>query len=317
MPARVTGPLPPRIAKSTIAVTANRPLVVSLIIFPLFNIQTGALYFRTLIPALTWGIIEYLNLLINNLIQMAGIELVGGRALFFHTHPHLLELLQDEVDALVNCDAMPQQAVDGLEHRIVLVIADAVGIEPMGDFLLLVEDTRRDAGCGRAGWYILDHHRIGADFCTVANMDRAEHLGASPHHHTIAQRRMALAMLPGGAAQRHAVIHGHIVADLRRLADHHTHAMVDEEAPANRRARMDLDAGKPAREMRDETGQPFQLPMPQRVGQAVEDTRVQSGIAGQHLKRGACRRIPVENAGYVFPDILKHLCALGALVDSV
>src|SRR5512135_3241873 len=233
MPARVTGPLPPRIAKSTIAVTANRPLVVSLIIFPLFNIQTGALYFRTLIPALTWGIIEYLNLLINNLIQMAGIELVGGRALFFHGHPHLLELLQDEVDTLIDGNAMSEQAVNGLEHRLVLVVADAVGIETMGDFVLLVQDARRNAGSRRTGGHILHHHRIGADLRAVADVDRAKHLRARADHHAVAYGGMALAMLPGSAAQGHAVIHGHVVADLGRLADHHAHAVVDEEAPAD------------------------------------------------------------------------------------
>jgi hypothetical protein len=43
----------------------------------------------------------------------------------------------------------------------------------------------------------------------------------------LAARRMVL----GEATERHAVVDQHVVADLGRLADHHAHAVVDEEPP--------------------------------------------------------------------------------------
>ena len=40
----------------------------------------------------------------------------------------------------------------------------------------------------------------------------------------------------------YTVVQGHVLADLRRLSDDHTHAVVYEEAGAEPRAGMNLDA---------------------------------------------------------------------------
>ena len=52
------------------------------------------------------------------------------------------------------------------------------------------------------------------------------------------------------AAERHALVDRAVIADLGRLADDDAHPVVDEDAPADRRARMDLDTGQPARPLR-------------------------------------------------------------------
>ena len=62
---------------------------------------------------------------------------------------------------------------------------------------------------------------------------------------------MALAVLLAGAAQRDALVQQHVVADLRGLADHHAHAVIDEEAAADARAGMNLDARQSARKLAD------------------------------------------------------------------
>jgi hypothetical protein len=62
---------------------------------------------------------------------------------------------------------------------------------------------------------------------------------------------MAFALVPGGAAERDAVVQRHVVADLGGLADHHSSAVVDEETPAQRRTGMDVDIG-------DQPGEPGQ-----------------------------------------------------------
>ena len=73
------------------------------------------------------------------------------------------------------------------------------------------------------------------------------------------------------AAERDALVDRAVVADLGRLADHDAHAVVDEDAPADLRARMDLDAGEEARQVRDEAPHPVQAvrPAPVRAGDAA------------------------------------------------
>src|SRR3546814_4700627 len=76
--------------------------------------------------------------------------------------------------------------------------------------------------------------------------------------HIVAQRRVALAAdaVGGiGAAQRHVLIDGDIIADLRGFADDNAEAMVDEQVAADRRSGMDVDPGQPARQMVDEAGE--------------------------------------------------------------
>ena len=67
-----------------------------------------------------------------------------------------------------------------------------------------------------------------------------------------------VAAIERGAAERHALVDGAVVADFRGLADHHAHAVVDEHAPADLRAGMDLDAGEPAADVRGEAPEPAQ-----------------------------------------------------------
>ena len=74
-------------------------------------------------------IIEYPNILVNYLVQVIRVKFVGSGALFVHGHPHFLKLLQNEIDALIHRHAMPEQSVYRLGKRVVLVIADTIGIE--------------------------------------------------------------------------------------------------------------------------------------------------------------------------------------------
>src|SRR5205814_2649089 len=110
---------------------------------------------------------------------------------------------------------------------------------------------RRDADDGRSRGDILGHNRVGADFRAFTHFDRPKHLRARADHHAIAQRRVALAADTGarvGASKSHVLVDGDIVTDLRALADN-AEAMVEEEALADLRPRMDVDRGQEPREM--------------------------------------------------------------------
>src|SRR3546814_10176241 len=54
---------------------------------------------------------------------------------------------------------------------------------------------------------------------------------------SIAQRRMSLALVPADTAERHAVIEGDVLADLRSFTNDHAHAVIDEKAPPDRSER--------------------------------------------------------------------------------
>ncbi len=96
----------------------------------------------------------------------------------------------------------------------------------------------------------VDHHRAGADLGVVADGDVAEDLRAGADHDVVADGGVALAALFARAAQRDALVEQNVVADLGGLADHHAHAVVDEAAPSDHGAGMDLDSGHRADELR-------------------------------------------------------------------
>jgi hypothetical protein len=58
------------------------------------------------------------------------------------------------------------------------------------------------------------------------------------------------------------VVERAVVADLGRLADDDAHAVVDEKAPADARAGMNLDAGQEPRQIAHQARQPAQLQAP-------------------------------------------------------
>jgi hypothetical protein len=148
-----------------------------------------------------------------------------------------------------------------------------------------------------------------ADRRVVADLEAAQHLGAGAHHHVAAQRRMALGALgQRGAAQRHALVDGAALADDGGLADHHAHAVIDEHPLGDGRARMDLDAGQPARELRHEAAQPAQVAHPEPVCEPVQDQRMQARIQGQDLPCAARRGVAVEDALDVGAEALEHGC---------
>ena len=99
-------------------------------------------------------------------------------------------------------------------------------------------------------------------------------------------RRVALAGREAGAAERHALVDRHVVADLGRLADHDAHPVVDEQPVADLRRRVDLDArsarARRSASARGATGTPALV---ERVRDAVREQRVHAGPGGEDLER--------------------------------
>src|SRR5581483_12326783 len=187
---------------------------------------------------------------VKQLLDYAQIALGGlGVALHFG-HPGL-ERTQRPLELLRVLDELLDRLGVGiglfLHHRVSRETGRLLGLPAL-------YHARRDADHRRAGRHFLHHHRVGADARAVADLEAAEDLGARADDDAGTQGRVALgARIKRRAAKRHALVNRAAIAHFRRLADNHAHAVVDEDAGADPRARMDLDAGEPATKMRGES----------------------------------------------------------------
>ena len=74
----------------------------------------------------------------------------------------------------------------------------------------------------------------------MADLDVAEDLGAGADQHAAADLRVTVTAGLAGAAERHTVQDRHIVLDDGRLADHQAGGVVEEDALADARGRIDV-----------------------------------------------------------------------------
>ena len=102
---------------------------------------------------------------------------------------------------------------------------------------------------------------------------------------------MALAHVLAGAAQGHAVVNQAVIADLCRLADDDTHAVVNDQTLADLGAGMNLNAGTVAAALGDQPGQKFQPMLITPVGFPVAPYGSHAGVQQQNLKRTAGSRV--------------------------
>jgi hypothetical protein len=167
---------------------------------------------------------------------------------------------------------------------------------------LFSRDPAGNADDGRIFGHVFDYDRVRADTCACAHGHGAKDLSASSRQHPIAKRGVALSFAPACAAKRDAVITGDIVSHDRGFADHDARSVIDEEAPANLSARMNIHIGEEAREPGDEPRRRFRACLPEPVRDAMPDHGVDAGIQQKAFQAAACGRIAELNARDVFLD---------------
>src|SRR5690606_23182171 len=84
------------------------------------------------------------------------------------------------------------------------------------------------------------------------------------------------------AAQRHVVIERDVVADLRRFADHHAHAVIGKKPLADSRRGMNFDAGEEPAPLRYEPSQPSPVALPQPMREAMETHGMERRVTKYH-----------------------------------
>jgi len=161
-----------------------------------------------------------------------------------------------------------------------------------------------DGGVVRHGFH---DNRPGADLHVIAEANVAEHLRAAADDDVVTQRRMALAFFLARTAQRDALVHQYVIADLRCLAYHDAHAMVDEEPSSDRRARMDFDPGEEPADLGDQARQQRNPGFVKPVGEPVGHDSVKPRIAEQDFDHATRSRIIAENSIDLFPEVPEHV----------
>ena len=138
------------------------------------------------------------------------------------------------------------------------------------------------ANHNRVGRDGLDHDCIGSNSAVNSDDDIPQDLRPGSNNHMIFQSGVALALVQAGAAQGDTMIESDVPANLSRLADHDTHAMVDKELRPDRGSRVDLDPCPAANELGDHPSNQVEATNPEPVGDAIPPYSVQPLIAEQH-----------------------------------
>ena len=146
------------------------------------------------------------------------------------------------------------------------------------------DDAAWNSNDRRVRRHVFDDHRVRADFDVVADRDVPQDRSSRADGDVIAKRRVPLGMLQRRAAERDALIDRHVVTDDGRAADNHAGAVVNEKPPADRRAGMNIDPGRPMHELGDESRENRDLLLPERVNDAMDRDRVEAGIRQQDVE---------------------------------
>ena len=88
-----------------------------------------------------------------------------------------------------------------------------------------------------------DRVRPNGAVCTDLNIP--QDFSARTDHNAVADAGVSFSLTMPRAAEGHAVIEMDVVTDHSGFANDDAHAVVDEEASADLRARVDFDAGSP------------------------------------------------------------------------
>jgi hypothetical protein len=159
-----------------------------------------------------------------------------------------------------------------------------------------------------AGWHAAREPDVAADGRSLPDGDPAKNGGTGIDDDLVLDDRMARQPLLQVAfpvsgetfrTQGYALVHAHPLTDDRSFTDDDARAVVDEEACAYVRARMDVDAGLAVGFLGDDPGGQRGAQPVQGVGDPMVDHRLDAGVAKQHFVHAACRRIAVEGGQHV------------------
>jgi len=102
------------------------------------------------------------------------------------------------------------------------------------------------------------------------------------------------------------LVQQNVIADLGSLANHHTHAVIDEATRSNGGARVNFNARCKAGELRQDTCRQRKSCAVHLVPQPVQQNGMKTGIAEENFDGALRGRIAAENRVDLLPDGSEH-----------
>src|SRR5580693_9408091 len=118
---------------------------------------------------------------------------------------------------------------------------------------------------------------------------------------------MTLSRFLAGSAERHVLIHEHVVADLTGFADDDAHAVIDKKAAPDFRTGMNFNTGHGTGELRGDPGQGEPASFIDSVRDAMNENGVESGVAEDDLQHATRGGVAFEDGIELFPDVGEHV----------
>jgi hypothetical protein len=142
---------------------------------------------------------------------------------------------------------------------------------------------RRNSYGSRVCRDVSGHDRSASDFGLFSDCDRAKDFRAYSNDHAVPERWMSLAFLFSSAAESHALVQRHIVADDCGFADHDAHAMIDENALADRCSRMNFDPCQESGKVGNQPTEQRKISSIEPMGNAMKCDGMQARLGKHHF----------------------------------
>ena len=113
---------------------------------------------------------------------------------------------------------------------------------------------------------------------------------------------MPLALLLARTPQSHTLIQSHIFTHDGGLADHDTHAVINEQSASDFCSGMNFDSGQKPRDLRQPSRGKQEAMIPQPVVDAIEPDGMQSRIAEVDFQPGLGRGVAFQHSGDVLAN---------------
>ena len=194
-------------------------------------------------------------------------------------------------EALGKQQVLAAQGAELLRGR----VADMDLVQVAGPLAVEAYDLSRYAHSGRVGGHLVKHNGPGGNTGVVSDPEGAEHLGARADEHVVPQGGVAFAVVLARTAQGHPLVQRAVVANLRRLTDHHAHTVVNEQPPANGSAGMNFYAGLMPGPLAEPPGDKLMAADVKPMGLAVCAHSLEAGIEEIDLPTVPGRGVALHN----------------------
>lgn len=166
------------------------------------------------------------------------------------------------------------------------------GVNPL---IIYLHYSRRHTYAGGILRNLGKHNGVCRYLGIAAYSKGTEHLGTAAYHNIIPKGGMAFALVLTRTAQSNTLIQGTVVSDDSRLTDYNSRAVVNEKALAYLRTGVNFYTGEKFAVLRYQSRRKLHSASVEKVGVAMGNKGVKTGVEKKHLRLAPCRGVPLHN----------------------